>query len=308
MTISATDVKNLREQTGAGMMDCKKALNECGGDFEKAVDFLRAKGLAAAAKKQSRVAAEGMISAKTYNEGKAVALVEVNCETDFVAKNDDFKDYVSKVNDVIATTNTTNTEELLTKNFNDKLTVKDSINEITLKLGEKIDIRRISHGKIEGEGTIGSYVHGGKIGAFVEVAAGKSETSSNAAFQEFAKNLAMHVAAASPTFLTADDIDENFKNREAEVYAAQLKEQGKPENMIDKIVQGKLNKLASEVCLYEQKFVMDPDKTVKTLTADLSKELGDEITITRFEKLNLGEGIEKKESNLADEVAQMTQN
>lgn len=307
MAITAADVKNLREQTGAGMMACKKALNECEGDLEKAVDFLRAKGLSAAAKKQSRVAAEGMISVKSYNDGKEVALVEVNCETDFVAKNDDFKNYVAKVNDVIATTKTTTTDDLLTKSFTDKLTVKDSINEITLKLGEKIDIRRISHGKVEGAGTVGSYVHGGKIGVFVEITAGKAETSTNTTFQEFAKNLAMHVAAASPTFLSASDIDETFKQRESEVYAAQLKEQGKPEAMISKIVEGKLNKLASEVCLYEQKFVMDPDKTIKTLAKEVGTEVGDDIKIVRFEKFTLGEGIEKKnEASLADEVAQMT--
>lgn len=306
MAISASDVKNLREMTGAGMMDCKKALGECAGDMEKAVDFLRAKGLAAAAKKQSRVAAEGLVSAKTFNNGKEVALVEVNCETDFVAKNDDFKNFVTKVNDVVATSNAVNTEELLNSNFNGNLSVKDSINEITLKLGEKIDIRRISRGKIAGEGTIGSYVHGGKIGVFVEVTAAKPATSTNADFQEFAKNLAMHVAAASPTFLKSTDIDENFKNREAEVYAAQLKEQGKPDNMIAQIVEGKLSKLAQEVCLYEQKFVMDPDKTIKALEKEISTKVGDTISITRFEKFNLGDGIEKVESNLADEVAQMT--
>lgn len=306
MAISASDVKNLRELTGAGMMDCKKALNECGGDIQKAVDFLRAKGLAAAAKKQSRVAAEGLVCAYSKNNGKEIALVEVNCETDFVAKNDDFKDYVSKVSQVAVETGAKTPEELLDKNFSDSLLVKDSVNEITLKLGEKIDIRRISQGSLEGEGTIGSYVHGGKIGVFVEVLAEKSETAGKPEFQEFAKNLAMHVAAASPSFLRAEDIDEDFKKRESEVYAAQLKEQGKPEQMIPQIVKGKLNKLASEVCLYEQKFVMDPDKTIKALEKEISNKLEDEISIKRFEKFNLGEGIEKRDSNLADEVAQMT--
>lgn len=215
MSISASDVKRLREKTGAGMMNCKAALNECGGDFEKAVDYLRAKGLAAAQKKAGRVAAEGTIG--TYNHGgKIGVLVEVNCETDFVAKNEDF--------------------------------------------------------------------------------------------QAFVKDVAMHVAAADPKFVHSDEMDEGFKNREAEVYAAQLKEQGKPDNMIPKIIEGKLKKLAEEVCLMDQKFVKDPDKTIKDLVNELTLKLGEKIAIRRFTKFNLGEGIEKKEDNLADEVAKMTQN
>jgi len=214
MAISASDVKNLREKTGAGMMDCKKALNECGGDFEKAVDFLRKKGLAAAQKKQTRVAAEGMVGSYIHN-GKIGVMVEVNCETDFVAKNADF--------------------------------------------------------------------------------------------QGFVKDVSMHIAAADPKFLRADDMDEGFRNREAEVYAGQLKEQGKPDNMIPKIVEGKMRKLAEEVCLYNQKFVKDPDKTIDDLVNDLTLKLGEKIQVRRFMKWNLGEGIEKREDNLADEVAKMTQ-
>jgi elongation factor Ts len=213
MGISASDVKNLREQTGAGMMDCKKALNETNGDFEKAIDFLRTKGLAAAQKKQGRVAAEGQIGSYIHG-GKIGVMVEVNCETDFVAKNDDFKNFV--------------------------------------------------------------------------------------------KDVAMHIAAADPKFITSDEMDEGFKNREAEIYTAQLKEQGKPENMISKIVEGKLAKLAQEVCLVEQKWVKNPDLTIKDLMNELTLKIGEKIAIRRFVKFNLGEGIEKKEDNLADEVAKMT--
>lgn len=214
MGISASDVKSLREKTGAGMMDCKKALTECGGDTEKAVDYLRKKGLAAAQKKQSRVAAEGMIGSYIHG-GRIGVLVEVNCETDFVAKGDDF--------------------------------------------------------------------------------------------QNFVKEVAMHIAAADPKFVTADEMDEGFKNREAEIYAAQLKEEGKPENMIPKIVDGKLAKLASEVCLMEQKWVKNPDMSVKDLGNELTLKVGEKISVRRFVKFNLGEGIEKKVDNLADEVAKMAQ-
>ncbi len=211
--INANDVKALREQTGAGMMDCKKALEETSGNFEKAIDFLRKKGLAAAVKKQSRVAAEGQIGSYIHN-GKIGVLVEVNCETDFVAKNEDFKNFV--------------------------------------------------------------------------------------------KEMGMHIAAADPKFLSAEDIDEGFRNREAEIYTAQLKEQGKPENMIQKIVEGKLTKLNSEVCLLDQRFIKDPDKSISDLINELTLKLGEKISIRRFVKFNLGEGIERKVDNLAEEVAKLT--
>lgn len=213
MSISASDVKELRARSGAGMMDCKKALKECEGDMEKAIDFLRKKGLAVAQKKQGRVAAEGKIGSYVHS-GKIGVMVEVNCETDFSAK--------------------------------------------------------------------------------------------NAEFNEFVKDVAMHICAADPKFLKADEMSDSFKKREAEIYAAQLKDQGKPENMIPKIVEGKLAKLAQEVCLYEQKFVKDPDKTINDLLNELTLKIGEKISIRRFIKYNLGEGIEKKEDNLADEVAKMT--
>jgi len=213
MSFSATDIKDLREKTGAGMMDCKKALTETNGDMEKAVDYLRTKGLAAAQKKQGRIAAEGIIGSYIHN-GKIGVMVEINCETDFVAKSDDFT--------------------------------------------------------------------------------------------TFAKDVAMHIAASNPLFLAATDIDENYKNREAEIYAQQLKEQGKPEKMIPGIVKGKLDKMASEVCLLEQKFVKNPDVTIQDLVNELTMKIGEKISIRRFIKYNLGEGIEKKQDNFADEVAKMT--
>ncbi len=213
MTISASDVKALREKTGVGMMDCKKALNECKGDMEKSIDYLRKKGMAAVQKKQSRIAAEGIIGSYIHN-GKIGVMVEVNCETDFVAKGDDF--------------------------------------------------------------------------------------------QIFARDIAMHIAAADPKFLKAEDIDEEYKNKEVEIFTAQLKEQGKPDKIIPGIIQGKLKKMASEVCLYEQKFVKDPDKTINDLLNEITLKIGEKIQIRRFTKYNLGEGIKKREDNLADEIAKMT--
>jgi len=292
MSFSAGDVKKLREMTGAGMMDCKKALTENEGNLDAAVDFLRTKGLAAAQKKQSRIAAEGMVA--TVSEGNVGVLVEVNCETDFVSKNEDFRAFASEVANYILKEKPADITAL-------KAAKEAEVNEITLKIGEKIDIRRFS--LVNAEGAIGSYNHGGRIGVLVNM---NNADSSNPAVAELLKDLAMHTAAAAPKFVSSDDIDQDYKNKEAEIYAAQLKEEGKPENMIEKIVQGKLKKLSSEVCLLEQKFVKDPDTTVGALVAKVGKEVGLELTVANFQKMNLGEGIEKKEDNLAEEVAKMT--
>jgi elongation factor Ts len=303
MAYSAADVKNLRETTGAGMMDCKKALDETSGDFQKAVDFLRAKGMATAAKKQSRVAAEGMISSAV--KGKLAALVEVNCETDFVAKNDAFQDFTHTAANLAVDGKIDNVDSLLTAKGPNGSVLKDNVTELTLKIGEKIDLRRVELMKLEGEGMIGSYVHSGKIGVLVRVETDKDVTG-NEAFKELVKDLSMQIAAANPQFLNANEIDENFKAKEAEIYAAQLKEQGKPEAMIPNIVKGKLNKLASEVCLYEQSFVKDPDQSIGKLIESVGKTTGASIKVTKFIKMNLGEGIEKKQENFAEEIAKLS--
>lgn len=302
MAYTAADVKNLRETTGAGMMDCKKALDET-GDFQKAVDYLRAKGLAAAAKKQSRVAAEGAIAAVV--KGKLAALVEVNCETDFVAKNDEFQKFATTAANVAVDANLASVDQLLAAKTANGLTLKDNISELTIKIGEKIDLRRVEALKLDGQGLIGSYVHSGKIGVLVRIEADK-DVSSNDAVKELVKDICMQVAAADPKFLNSSEIDESYKAKEAEIYAAQLKEQGKAEAMIPNIVKGKLNKLASEVCLYEQSFVKDPDTTIGKLIESVSKTAGANLKVTKFIKLNLGEGIEKKSENFAEEIAKMT--
>lgn len=302
MAYTAADVKNLRESTGAGMMDCKKALDENNGDFEKAVDYLRAKGLAAAAKKQSRVAAEGLITACV--RGKIASLVEVNCETDFVAKNDAFQAFANDAANVAVDSNISDIEALLAAKA-PAGTIKDAITDLTLKIGEKIDLRRVALLTLEGNGMIGSYVHSGKIGVLVSLSTDK-DVSGNEDFVELAKDISMHIAASNPQFLNAGEIDEDYKNKEAEIYAAQLKEQGKPEAMIPNIVKGKLAKLASEVCLYEQSFVKDPDVTVAKLIENVSSKVGAAIKVEKFIKLNLGEGVEKRSENFAEEIAKIT--
>ena len=291
MAITANTIKELREKTGAGMMACKTALKETNGDFEAAVDYLRKKGLAAAEKKQSRTAAEGVV-VNLSEAGKAVIL-EVNCETDFVAKGDDFKNFAQEMASFALANNVESTDAL-------KEQKSDAANELTLKCGEKIDIRRMIFSSTENR--LGYYNHGGKIGVVVEA----KTTADGEKLDELLKDVSMHVAAASPRFLAANDIDESFKEREAKIYSEQLKEQGKPENMIPGIVQGKLKKLASEVCLLEQKFIKNPDLTVAAHVESVAKELGTTVELIGFQSLVLGEGVEKKVDNLADEVAKMT--
>ncbi len=304
MAFTAKEVKELREKTGAGMMDCKKALTENNGDIEAAVDFLRQKGLAAAAKKATRIAAEGLVSGAV--EGNVGVLVEINCETDFVAKNDDFKNFVGNLANHLIGSSATDVTALKTETFGGS-TLQETIQELTLKIGEKIDVRRFSKMTLSGEGKIGSYVHGGKIGVLVEVNTDSADTAKKAEFDELVNDLCLHVAAADPKFLDASGIDEDFKNRESKIYEAQLKEQGKPEKMIPNIIKGKLNKLSSEVCLLEQKFVKNPDLSIGKLLKEVEGKTGGSITIKGFQRINLGEGIEKKEDNLAEEVAKLTQ-
>jgi elongation factor Ts len=303
MSFGAKEVKELREKTGAGMMDCKKALTETSGDMEAAVDFLRAKGLAAAAKKASRIAAEGLVGAVV--EGSVGVIVEINCETDFVAKNEDFKNFVSNMANFLLTSTATDVESLKTEKMNNG-TVEEAVQELTLKIGEKIDVRRFNKVTLNGDGKVGSYVHGGKIGVLVEVTSDNADATKTQEFTDLLNDLCLHTAAASPKFLSSSEIDEDFKKRESEVYEAQLKEQGKPEAMIPNIIKGKLNKLASEVCLLDQKFVKDPDMTISKLVSSVADKIGAKLTVKGFHKLDLGAGIEKKEDNLADEVAKLT--
>ena len=304
MSFTAKDVKELRDKTGAGMMDCKKALVENNGDLEASIDFLRQKGLAAAAKKATRVAAEGLIGGAV--EGNIGAVAEINCETDFVAKNDDFKGFVSEVVNALLTSTANDVEAFKSEKLGSS-TVTERIQELTLKIGEKIDIRRFEKRSLSGDGMMGSYVHGGKIGVLVEVETENVEATKNADFQELVNDLCLHVAAADPKFMDASEIDEDYKAREAKVYEAQLKDQGKPENMIPNIIKGKLNKLASEICLMDQKFVKNPELSISKLIKEVEGKVGSKISVKGFSKINLGEGIEKKVDNLAEEVAKMTQ-
>ncbi|QAR31999.1 elongation factor Ts [Geovibrio thiophilus] len=280
--ISAALVKELREKTGAGMMDCKKALSETNGDMEAAIDFLRKKGLSAAAKKEGRIAAEGVVA--DCLKGNVGVIVEINSETDFVAKNADFLAFTKQIAEIITDKNPADVEALLQVQAEGK-TVAEVLNEKIATIGEKISIRRFK--RCEG-GNIGTYIHmGGKIGVVVELEGGNAE---------LAKDICLHVAAANPKFLDSSSVDPAYIAKEEEIFAAKLAEQGKPANMIPNIVKGQVAKLLKEVCLVHQPFVKDPDTTIEKLAADKGAKI---VSFTRFQ---MGEGIEKKQENFVEEV------
>ncbi len=301
-TITAKMVGDLRAKTGAGMMDCKKALTEAGGDMEQAVDLLRKKGLSAAAKKSGRVAAEGMIAAA--GEAQCGALVEVNSETDFVAKNDAFQVFVKGVADVVLDKAPADVEALKALDFpGTGRNVGDELTHQIATIGENMNIRRFA--RLESKsGLTANYIHGaGKIGVLVQLDTDKADDPRVA---ETAKLIAMHVAAASPQYLTREDVPADVIEREKDIMRAKAKESGKPENIIEKILEGQINKFFGETCLLEQVYVVDTDHKVGKVVEALAKEVGGQVTFTAYERFQLGEGIEKKEEDFAAEVASMT--
>ena len=290
MAITASMVKELRETTGAGMMDAKKALTETDGDFEAAIDWLRTKGLAKAAKKSSRVAAEGLVAVAT-SDGKGVA-VEVNSETDFVAKNSDFQEMVKAI--ATAALDVSNTDELASASINGK-TVADTLTDNIAKIGENMTLRRMQ--TIEAQRVV-TYVHNfatqdmGQIGVLVAI---------NGDNTEFARQVAMHVAAANPQALRAAELDQSIVEREKNILTEQARESGKPEQVIEKMIQGRLKKFLAEVTLLGQDFVINPDLTVEAA----AQEAG--VEIVSYVRMAVGEGIEKVEEDFAAEVAKAAQ-
>ena len=285
MAVTAAMVKDLREKTGAGMMDCKKALSETGGDMQKAIDYLREKGIAKAAKKSGRIAAEGAVAAYVSDDQKVGALVEVNCETDFTANNENFRALSKKITEYVAKNNFANVDELLASVIENGKTVNDLVTEATATIGEKISVRRFV--RYETEGKIASYIHmGGKIGVLVELTGGSDELG---------EDVAMQIAASAPSAVDRSGVDAADLEHEKEVLRKQALEEGKPEKIVDKMVEGRINKYYKEVCLVEQIFFKDSEKTIKDI-------LG-QTEVLRFTRYLLGEGIEKKQEDFAAEVA-----
>jgi len=290
--ITAQMVKDLREATGAGMMDCKAALDENKGDMEAAIDWLRKKGIAKAAKKASRVASEGLTIAVA--QGNKGAVVEVNSETDFVAKNPDFRGFVESLAQLVLSSGITDVETLKNQKIG-SISVAETLTNLIAKIGENMNIRRAQILSVA-QGTVSAYVHGGgKIGVLVAV----QTASTDAKVAESARNIAMHVAAANPLFLDSSSVDGAALEREKAVFADQARQGGKPEAIIAKIVDGRVAKYYEEVCLVEQPFVMDQDRKVK----DVIKGAAADATVAAFVRFQLGEGIEKQVSDFAAEVA-----
>ncbi len=281
--ITADSVKRLREQTGAGMMECKKALTESNGDFEKAVDLLRQKGLAAAAKKAGRIAAEGVIA--LHAAGTTGVIVEINSETDFVAKNEEFQKFAGDLAGLVSTKNPADVEALLSLSLG-SATVEAKRQELIQKIGENLSVRRFV--RFETDGKIASYLHGTRIGVIVDYEGGD---------EQLGRDIAMQIAASNPLYLSRETVPAEEIDRERAIFEAQVKESGKPANVVGKIVEGKLEKFFGDTCLLEQIFIKDPDGKKKV------KDVLKGSVIRRFARFQVGEGIEKKKENFAEEVA-----
>ena len=288
---TAKDVMALREMSGAGMMDCKKALTACEGDMDKAMDYLREKSLAASAKKAARIAAEGIVSSYVTDDHKVGAIVEVNCETDFVAKTDDFKALVNSVAKLVVEKNPADVDELMALDCGDG-TVAEMVNRAVAKIGEKITIRRFA--RMEGQ-LVDTYIHlGGKIGVIVAAKTADAEKARPAVH-----DVAMHIAAAKPGVLHRDEVDPADLDKEREILRAQALNDPKPKpaNIIEKMVEGRIAKYYKEVCLLEQPFVKNPDQSIEQML----KEHGD-VELAAFVRFEMGEGLQKRQDNFAEEV------
>ena len=301
MAITASMVKELREMTGAGMMDCKKALNETNGNMDEAVEFLRKNGEAKAVKKAGRIAAEGIVMADVADDKKA-AIVEVNSETDFVAKNDEFKEFVANVVKQALETSSADMDAFLAESWvaDSSQTVKDALVAKIARIGENLNIRRFE--KLESDGCIVSYIHGGgRIGVLVDA----DTDSENDEVKKCLRNVAMQIAAMTPKYVSRDEVSQDYLDKEKEILLAQAKQENpnKPENIIEKMIIGRLNKELKEVCLLDQVYVQDGDLTVGKYVEKVAKENGANLSIKRFIRFETGEGIEKKKEDFAAEVA-----
>lgn len=286
MAITAALVKELRERTGAGMMECKKTLVETDGDIDAAIELMRKSGMAKADKKAGRVAAEGTIAMARGADGKRAVLVEVNCETDFVAKGDDFTAFAQQVADRALATQTGAIDTLLETAMEDGgATVEEARKALIAKIGENISVRRVA--LIESDGVVGAYLHGSRIGVLVAVEGGD---------EEVARDIAMHVAASKPVCVSPEEVPAEVIEKEKQIFSAQAAESGKPADIIEKMVSGRINKFLKEITLLGQPFVKDPDQTVEKLLAAKGAK------VTAFQRLEVGEGIEKKEEDFVAEV------
>ena len=300
MAFTAQDVKDLRERTGCGMMDCKKVLTEADGDMEKAVELLRERGMAAASKKAGRIASEGIVYSVADLASKLGAVVEVNSETDFVAKNESFQQFVKAVADVVIQDDPADLDALLACKMGSE-TVADELREKILVIGENLKIRRF----VRYAGTCAAYVHGGGTHAILVQFDTTDAVAANPAFTAFGKDIAMQIAAANPTYLDRDAVPAGDLDKEREILKAQAINEGKPEAIAEKMVAGRIGKFYETNCLTDQKFVKDPELTIAQYIANTAKELGGDIKVLAFTRFEKGEGLEKRNDDFAAEVASM---
>lgn len=311
MAVTASMVKELREMTGVGMLDCKKALAEADGDMDKAVEILREKGLAASQNKAGRIASEGVVEIYLSDDNKTGVVVEVNSETDFVAKNEKFRTYVASVAKQASQSNAKNMDEFFSEKWAEdtQFTVKEQLSQMVAVIGENLSIRRFERFEREQPGRLVSYIHGGgRIGVLIELNCEK-ETDE---LDELGKNIAMQIAALNPKFIATEDVPEEFKAHEIEILTAQAKNDpknaSKPDAIIEKMIVGRLAKEMKEFCLIEQPYVKDSDMSVKQYIDSVAKKVGASIKVGRFVRFETGEGLQKKEENFADEVAKAMKN
>ncbi|MBR5507820.1 MAG: elongation factor Ts [Clostridia bacterium] len=295
---TAKDVKELRERTGCGMMDCKKALTESEGNMDKAIEFLREKGLAAVAKKAGRIAAEGVVSAYVSEDGKIGAVIEVNSETDFVAKNADFVTFVDTLAKIVAENNPADIDALKALKYDDSLTVEEMLREKVLTIGENMNIRRFQRF----EGVVGSYIHGGgKIGVLVNF-----DTNADAEkIAAMSKNVCMQIASMNPKYKDEASVPAEEVEKEKEILTQQAINEGKPAAIAEKMVAGRIKKYFKEICLLDQAYILDGDLDVAKYIANTGAEIGESVVLADFVRFEKGEGLEKREDNFADEVASM---
>jgi elongation factor Ts len=287
--ITASLVNELRKKTNVGMMECKKALTETNGDIDAAVTYLRERGMMKAAAKADHEASEGIIAARLSGDGKTGILIEVNCETDFVSRNDNYVAFVGQIADTLAGSSAKNLEEALAVKIGD-ISVEDFVKAKTLELGENMRLRKFERFDLQEGGAIAQYIHmGGKVGVLLEVSAANGDTATKEEFRDLVKDITLHIAAAAPKGLSRDEITADIIEAEKNVYRAQLAAEGKPEAMIEKIVEGKIGKFFSEAVLLEQAFVKDPETTIKKLVEAKGKEVGDTLVVKLFVRFGLGE-------------------
>jgi elongation factor Ts len=287
--ITASIVKELRDKTNAGMMDCKKVLTETNGDIEASIKLLRERGIAKAGAKADREANEGIITARVNSAASTGILLEVNCETDFVSKNENFQTFVAAIADKLADSNAADHAAALTVPLGES-TLEDFVKFKVVELGENLQFRKYIRFDAAPGGVVASYIHlGGKVGVLLEVATSNSAVASQPAFQELIKDLTLHIAACAPKGLSRNDIPETIVNAEKDIFRVRLIEQGKPENIIENILKGQIAKFFAESCFLEQGFVKDPEVTITQLLEQKGKELGDTLSVTRFVRFGLGE-------------------